>query len=393
MSDSNFDSAPSKSKNDSSPLKRRKSLFPFALLFSLIGPAIAAIVMYQLDEFDAAPIPLTHELTHPPLTSPLCNNRMLLGAEMVGAGQLPGPEDIAYDSKSRVIFTGCYDGWVKRVTVNDSVGDSVVERWVNTGGRPLGVAVGHNDEVIVADAYRGLLNISRDGEVELLTDEADGVKFKLTDHLDIADNGVIYFTDASYKYNFKDYMLDILEGRPYGRFMSFDPATKRTTVLVSDLYFANGVAVSPDQTHVIFCETPMRRCRRYYIEGEKKGRLEKFVDNLPGLPDNIRYDGEGLYWIALPTAVTTPWNIATKYPFVRKVVAMLEKMKLRPQMETNSGVFAVDVEGKPIAYYGDVGLKLISSGIKIGSHLYCGSLHYPHIIRLNLDQHPARPST
>lgn len=129
-------------------------MFPFALLFSLIGPAIAAIVMYQLDEFDAAPIPLTHELTHPPLTSPLCNNRMLLGAEMVGAGQLPGPEDIAYDSKSRVIFTGCYDGWVKRVTVNDSVGDSVVERWVNTGGRPLGVAVGHNDEVIVADAYR-----------------------------------------------------------------------------------------------------------------------------------------------------------------------------------------------------------------------------------------------
>lgn len=24
-----------------------------------------------------------------------------------------------------------------------------------------------------------------------------------------------------------------------------------------------------------------------------------FVDNLPGFPDNIRYDGEGHYWIAL----------------------------------------------------------------------------------------------
>jgi len=27
--------------------------------------------------------------------------------------------------------------------------------------------------------------------------------------------------------------------------------------------------------------------------------VEKFIDNLPGFPDNIRYDGEGRYWIAL----------------------------------------------------------------------------------------------
>lgn len=44
-----------------------------------------------------------------------------------------------------------------------------------------------------------------------------------------------------------------------------------------------------------------RRCRKYYIEGHKKGHVEKFIDNLPGMPDNIKYDGDGHYWIALPT--------------------------------------------------------------------------------------------
>lgn len=36
------------------------------------------------------------------------------------------------------------------------------------------------------------------------------------------------------------------------------------------------------------------------MSGEKKGKVDKLVEHLPGLPDNIRYDGEGNYWIGLP---------------------------------------------------------------------------------------------
>ncbi|KAL6957297.1 Protein STRICTOSIDINE SYNTHASE-LIKE 4, partial [Sarracenia purpurea var. burkii] len=101
----------------------------------------------------------------------------------------------------------------------------------------------------------GLLKVTKDGEIDLLTDEAEGVKFKLTDGVDVADNGVLYFTDASSKYRIKEFIWDALEGRPYGRFMSYDPSTQQTKVLVRDLYFANGVAISPDQSFVVFCET------------------------------------------------------------------------------------------------------------------------------------------
>ncbi|KAK1589070.1 hypothetical protein Q3G72_030215 [Acer saccharum] len=88
-----------------------------------------------------------------PLTVPVHNQRMLRGSEMVGSGVLKAPEDVVYDSESGVVYTGCEDGWVRRVTVSESVADSVVEDLVNTGGRPLCLAVGNN-EIIVADAYK-----------------------------------------------------------------------------------------------------------------------------------------------------------------------------------------------------------------------------------------------
>uniref|UniRef100_K4ADX4 Strictosidine synthase conserved region domain-containing protein n=1 Tax=Setaria italica TaxID=4555 RepID=K4ADX4_SETIT len=84
-----------------------------------------------------------------------------------------------------------------------------------------------------------------------------GGGFALTDGVDIAADGTIYFTDASYKYNLANHMADVLETRPHGRLMSFDPSTGRTVVLVRDLYFVNGVAVAPDQSSLIYCETVM----------------------------------------------------------------------------------------------------------------------------------------
>ncbi|KAJ0025087.1 hypothetical protein Pint_07587 [Pistacia integerrima] len=224
------------------------------LLFSSMALVIAAMLLYQLDSFQPAHMPV-HDLTSPPLKALNRNDRMLQGAELVGLGVLRGPEDIVYDSRSNIIYTGCGDGWIKRVTLNDSAADSVIENWINTGGRPLGLAH-RNDEFIAADAYKGLLRIIGN-KIEVLTEEAEGKKFGLTNAVEIAEDGTIYFTDASYKYNLSLPICDFLEGMPFGRLLSFDPITKKTRVLLHHLYFANGVTVSPDQTFLVFCETTM----------------------------------------------------------------------------------------------------------------------------------------
>nr|POF23128.1 protein strictosidine synthase-like 6 [Quercus suber] len=71
----------------------------------------------------------------------------------------------------------------------------------------------------------------------------------------------------------------------------------------------------------------------------------------------------------------------------------MEKYIGKPRMEKNGGVLAVDLAGNPIAHYYDPGLALVSSGIKIGNHLYCGSMVLPYIVRLNLKQYPAQATT
>lgn len=226
------------------------------LLFFTVAIVAVALIVVQLDTYETVAYPLT-ELGETMYVPARKNSASLSGVEKIGSGQLIGPEDIIYDPKSGVAYTGCHDGWIKRVTLSDSLTESVVENWVNTGGRPLGLAVDESGDVFVADAYKGLIKVSVDGKVELLTDEAEGVKVGLADGVVVSKSGMVYFTDATYKYNYRSALNDLLEGRPHGRLLSYDPSTKQTKVIARDLYFANGVELSPDQDFVIFCETFM----------------------------------------------------------------------------------------------------------------------------------------
>ncbi|CAN4083550.1 unnamed protein product [Withania somnifera] len=362
------------------------SLLSLPLFLSILIPVILGTLIYQLDSFDPVYYPIHVLSTDPPMLVAKRNNQMLHGAEKIGVDRLLSPEDVAYDSKKGVIYTGCLDGWVRTITLNDSK----VEDWVFTGGRPLGLALGRHREVIVADSNKGLLlNVTSEGEIKVLTEEAEGLKLKLADAVDVAEDGMIYFSDASYKYNIEEFMYDFLEGRPYGRLLSYDPSTKQTKTLLGDLYFANGVAVSPDQNSVVFCETPLRKCKKYYIKGERKGSVDIFVENLPGFPDNIRYDGEGRYWIAFASEKTYAWDLAQRYPFIRKIMAIIVKYVGKPHIEKNGGVLSVDLQGNPVEHYYDGDLTMMSSATKIGDYLYCGSVKSPYVLRLNLKQNPA----
>lgn len=120
------------------------------VLLTIFLPLFTAVIIYQYESFDPAELPFHDITSRPPATAPRVNSRMLDGSERVGEGKLTGPEDIAFDPKSRMIYVGCYNGWIKRVRINDSA----VEDWVNTGGRPLGLVLGQHDELVVADAER-----------------------------------------------------------------------------------------------------------------------------------------------------------------------------------------------------------------------------------------------
>ncbi|MBB1609138.1 MULTISPECIES: SMP-30/gluconolactonase/LRE family protein [unclassified Pseudomonas] len=315
----------------------------------------------------------------PPMTGVLEPNDTLMKAELLGLGQVKGPEDTAVDAQGRV-YAGLDDGRVVRLD------NGQVTTFAETGGRPLGMDFDAQGNLIVADAWKGLLKIDAQGKITVLSTEADGVPFAFADDLDIASDGRIYFSDASSRFHQPDYILDYLETRPHGRLLRYDPATGKTETLLKDLYFANGVTLSANEDFVLVNETYRYRIARYWLKGPKAGQQDIFIDNLPGLPDNLQGDRKGTFWVALPTPRKADADFILAQPWLKRQLTKLPRALL-PKPVPYGLVIAVDENGQIVRSLHDTSgqhLRMITSAKPVGDYLYFGSLENDRIGRLKI---------
>jgi sugar lactone lactonase YvrE len=314
----------------------------------------------------------------PALTGPLARNERLRLADLVARGQVSGPEDIAISGEG-VVYTGTDNGRIVRVFP-----DGQVESWINTEGRPLGMAFDHQGNLIVADADRGLLSVNPDGDLSVLAREAKGTLFRLTDGVDVAPDGRIYFTDASSRFPLSRYALDLLEMRPHGRLLRYTPRTGKTEVLLDNLHFPNGVVLSTDGDYLLVSETWKYRILKYRLRGPGEGQAEVFASNLPGFPDNLGVDDQGRYWVAFPTLRNHQIDALHRWPWLKDLVAKLPE-SLRPGTGNYGLVVAYDAGGEPVISLHDTRgthLKMVTSVAPHNGALYFGSLHNNRIGRL-----------
>ncbi|MCK5134215.1 MAG: SMP-30/gluconolactonase/LRE family protein [Bacteroidales bacterium] len=345
---------------------------------------IAGILVILIIIFVLKPAPIDPAAYIPPdaqeLTGVLTPNNLLQEAELLALGKINGPEEVAVDSQGRV-FGGTQDGKIIRL-----LPDGRLETFAATGGRPLGMKFDENENLIVCDSYKGLLSINPQGEIKILATSADGVPFKFTDALDISSDGTIYFTDASSKYDQSEYLYDLLESKPHGRFLSYNPATGQVKVLLKNLYFANGVALSHDEDFVLINETYRYRITRYWLRGPKMGTHEIFIDNLPGFPDNISNNQKGTFWLALFTIRNESADKLHPFPFRKTLLSKLPKA-LWPKPHPYGLVLELDAHGNIIQSLHDPtgkNLKEITSAQEYGGYLYLGGLHNDRIGKYKL---------
>lgn len=228
----------------------------------------------------------------------------------------------------------------------------------------------------MADADRGLLAVRPDGKLELLANTAGGVPFRFTDDVDIARDGKIYFSDASHKFSQAEYRQDALEHRPNGRLLVYDPATGQTRILLDSLYFANGVAISPDQQFVLVNETWKYRVRRYWLAGAQAGRSDIFIDRLPGFPDGISSNGKDRFWLALASPRNPLVDKLAQHPFLRKMIARLPE-SIQPDAIPYGFVIGLDLQGRitdNLQSTSGIPYSMITSVQAAGDTLYLGSL-------------------
>lgn len=359
------------------------------VIFAVSGASVALGAVASAVVVFVVPSPIDAAAWSPPprpeLTGPLARNDEQAGAELVAAGRISGPEDVAFDQRGR-LYTGSEDGRIYRVEFGEGGGEKV-EEFADTGGRPLGLRFDAEGDLIVTDSERGLLSVSPTGEVTTLTDSVEGTAITYADELDIARDGTVYFSDASTRFE-RGFPHDMLEARPYGRLLSYDPRTGETEVLADGLYFANGVALAPGGDSVLVVESFRYRITRVWIEGPRAGERDVFADNLLGIPDNLTRAPDGTYWVAMNNIRPALIDRLHPRPFLKEQLAKLGQERLRAAADRSRYGLAVqlDARGEVMRSLHDPEGRLynLSTAVPQEGKLYLGTLFGDSIGRYRL---------
>jgi len=342
--------------------------------------------------------PTYHALPPPPPTEigsggPFEQNDRLRDVSLIGLGQIEAPEDVILD-RNDVLYAGSRHGDIIRFFPPDY---ERMEVFAHIGGQPLGMAFDKQDNLYVCIGGMGLYRITPDGTVEKATDETnrslysvnDDSRLRLADDLDITDDGLIFFSEATVRYEMDEWPVDGLEARGNGRIICYDTKTGSTHTALRGLKFPNGVAVASDGQSILFAETFGCSIKRYWFAGPRKGDVEVVMDNLPGYPDNINLASDGNYWLALVGMRSPSLDLAWKMPGFRRRMAKRVPVDewLFPNINTGC-VVKFNEQGKILESFWDLkGLNhpMITSMREHRGYLYLGGIANNRIGRFKLD--------
>jgi ribose transport system permease protein len=272
-----------------------------------------------------------------------------------------------------------------------------MEVFAHIGGQPLGMAFDREDNLYICIGGMGLYRIKPNGTVEKATDETnrsmrsvnDDSRLRLADDLDITDDGLIFFSEATVRYEMDEWPIDGLEARGNGRIICYDTRTGATRTELRGLKFPNGICVASDGQSILFAETFGCSIKRYWFAGPKKGAVEVVMDNLPGYPDNINLASDGNYWLALVGMRSPSLDLAWKMPGFRRRMAKRVPVDewLFPNINTGC-VVKFNEQGKILESFWDLrgeNHPMITSMREHRGYLYLGGIANNRIGRYKLD--------
>ncbi|XP_065079214.1 adipocyte plasma membrane-associated protein Hemomucin [Ochlerotatus camptorhynchus] len=360
-------------------------------------------------------------------------NNHLDNAERLFEGKVYGPEALLVRGKE--IFTTVHGGEVLRITGQHITHVAKFGKPCETSveeeicGRPLGLAFDtQGNNLIVADAYYGiwLVDLINGDKIQLVSRDVvlDGKgvnrKPRLFNSVAVTKNGDIYWTESTSDVDLQDGVFTLFMN-PSGRLFHYDRKTKKNTVLLDRLYFANGLALSPNEDFVVVVETMASLIRRVYLKGPKAGTDDIFVDGLPGLGDNLIANEEGL-WAPLVMAADevnpSLTRLLSRVPLIRKFLARMlaiAEMPFRmlhqvlPTVHTQRLLHAIghfetmsfaspdrvtivrlDWNGNIVgSLHGfDKSVSAVSHVAELGDYLYLGSPYNKYLARVQLPKAP-----
>ena len=325
-------------------------------------------------------------------SGPYVLNNKLREVSLIGVGRIEAPEDVILDRHDN-LYAGSRHGDVIRFFAPDY---QRMEVFAHIGGQPLGLAFDRDDNLNVCIGGMGLYRVTPDQKVERVTDETnrswhsinDDSRLRLADDLDIADDGRIFFSEATTRYEMHEWPVDGLEARGNGRIVCYDPRDGSTRTVLRNLRFPNGIAIASDGLSILFAETWGCCIKRYWFDGPKSGQVEMVIDNLPGYPDNINLASDGNYWLALVGMRCPAYDLALRMPGFRRRMATRVPVDewLFPNINTGC-VLKFTEAGEVLETLWDLGGEnhpMITSMREHRGHLYLGGILNNRIGRYKL---------
>jgi len=295
----------------------------------------------------------------PAWTGALQRNEKLNIVDKLFENQIKGPESFAV--KDGYLYTGLMSGIIVRIDTEDlsitpiaKIGQDCAGQHEDVKcGRPLGLTFTSSGKLLVCDAVLGLYLIDLDrpdpesGRITsyktfdkvsyelLLSPETvvDGLQNVVFNSVAIgSDNKTVYLSVSSTRFPLRDSMFELLSD-PSGRILQFDLETRETKVLVEEVHFANGLELSPEEDFLVYTETGRASVHKYYLKGPKRGELSVLTSSLPGLPDNIKLNDRGNYYVGLYPRLPATHHILdllSSHNLLRKFISRLVSMVLIP---------------------------------------------------------------
>ncbi|KAL0919277.1 hypothetical protein M5K25_011363 [Dendrobium thyrsiflorum] len=194
--------------------------------------------------------------------------------------------------------------------------------------------------------------------------------------------------------SYSEFLSAIITGDNTGRLMQYDPTTQKTQILLSNLSFPNGIALSSDGSFLLIAESTNCRILRYWLQNSS---FEVFFQ-LPGFPDNIRRSPRGGFWVALHSRRSTLEKWLLSLPWIKKAFfygsnlfpsSSINGVILFSKRMTNKGAMAMrlDEDGKIIEVLENPGerkMVFISEVHEMNDSLWIGSVLMPFLWRYKI---------
>lgn len=317
--------------------------FKYSLVFGVIAIAIifAPSANYLLD---IEPRPLTVLL---PNSLRQFESKKVEWKSFENAASIVGPDSIAYDPKANRLVTGSDDGYLYSIDVDDDgnfkklfqlVNDELMARFqYKRRPRPSGLRFDSKGRLFVCEPMFGVFKVENvftdKPKIELVFDIEKTSKLGPTGFLMIhqekpSGGHIIYVSDVSSKFSFQYVTAAILSSDSNGRVLRYDTETGKLDILMSNLFFPNGLEMLPDNRGFLLTETGNRTVWKYTFD-DREARV--LMTALPAEPDNIRLSLDGkTFWMALlrPRTRNDPLLIdhLMSFPMLRKLLVRLFDM-------------------------------------------------------------------